>query len=75
MACFGSAYFDTEEERPDWEVGDLTKFLATVGVSNLEEDEDEDSEPSALSSSASPPPTPPRQGGRPPHVISTSASE
>ena len=72
MDCFGSAYIDTDEERPDWEVGDLLEFLAAAGVANLEEEEDKNVDEEIATSSASdaPPPVCRRQ----PHTISTSDS-
>ena len=37
--CFGSVYIDTDEERPNWEVGDIVKFISAPGVVDLEEEE------------------------------------
>ena len=41
MDCLGSAYFDPDEDNPDWEVGAFLKFISSPGVANLEEDEAE----------------------------------
>ena len=72
--CFGSAYIDVDvdDERPDWRVGDLLKFLSAEVVASLEEEEPRDST-EGFSSEEDPPP--PRVCRRPPHTISTSASE
>ena len=74
MDCFGSAYVDVDEERPDWEVGDFMKFLSGAGVVDLEEEEPGDSMEEA-SSGEDPPPVAPRACRRPPHAISTSDSD